>query len=66
MIIRFGVLTYWWLRNESSPGWQESIHIAMESLFFLLESNEFLKCRVTDKNGHVVKRVIMKVSLLKK
>ncbi|WP_200627336.1 hypothetical protein [Pseudomonas sp. LAM2023] len=48
---------------ESAPDWQESIQIAMENLFVFLESNELLKCRVTDGNGHVVKRVIMKSEL---
>lgn len=45
---------------ESAPDWQKSIETAMGSLFIFLERNGLLTCRVTDEDGRVVKRIIMR------
>ncbi|AGZ36171.1 hypothetical protein C4Q28_09360 [Pseudomonas sp. SWI6] len=45
---------------RSAPDWQKNIELSTENLFIFMERNGLLKCRVTDEEGRVVKRVIMK------
>ncbi|AZL73637.1 hypothetical protein [Pseudomonas oryziphila] len=44
---------------KNIPEWHASIGKALESLFLFMERNGLLKCRVSDDNGKLVKRVIM-------
>lgn len=45
---------------KSAPDWQEKIELATRNLFMFMERNGLLKCRVSDDEGRLVKRVIMK------